>query len=107
MMKLATGLLLATALLVACWVEFGVAKPQSVKANIHVSVGGERELPKPSTKKPDECMPHGNLCDPAIDVCCGQDKCLRISMCLEHPCYMCLPHLTGENSAKKRVNRAP
>jgi len=41
MMKLATGLLLATALLVACWVEFGVAKPQSVKANIHVSVGGD------------------------------------------------------------------
>jgi len=76
-MKLATGFLLATALLVA-WIEFGVANPQSVKANIHVSVGGEKgqcAWVGKGCKKGADCQyipGRGLLC------CCNTGQCARL-----------------------------
>merc|ERR1712212_1323814 len=75
-MKLATGLLLAGTLVVAYNVAEAKAKPQTVRANVHVSIGGRTDTTGKCIGINMNCRPTGQPCCPGLKCRCHLGRCL-------------------------------
>merc|ERR1711962_1887754 len=65
-MKLATGLLLAGTLVVAYNIAGARAKPQTVRANVHVSIGGRTDTTGKCYEKGRDCVSSPKKCCPGL-----------------------------------------
>jgi len=65
-MKLATGLLLAGTLVVAFNTAGARAKPQTVRANVHVSIGGRTDTTGKCYEKGRDCVSSPKKCCPGL-----------------------------------------
>merc|ERR1712212_549806 len=102
-MKLAIGLLLAGTIVVAFGIVGAKAKPQTVSANVHVSVGGR-------TDTTGKCLQLTKTCSHGENECCPGLFCLKVNMvgwdfaCLRHPqCSMEGEECDGEMMMEKNV----